>query len=107
MPRIFLEEHRLERPLMHILFAVIGVLTVAYVYGIAATTFHIIARKDAHLSITQTESKVAQLGLAYYNLSEAITPERGVQLGMTVGDSNAISYATRASRLVFVGGAPQ
>lgn len=85
--------HPLEPLALRVVSGIVVLLIIAYVYGIAASTFNIIARKQAESSATAVRSSLAQLNAEYYNLNQSLTESRAGDLGLvTLSDS---SYVTR------------
>ena len=90
-------EHPLERVILRVLLLIIIAAVAVYVYLIAASTFNIIARKQAEVSSTTVNSSLAQTNAQYYQLSGQVTPARAVAIGLTpVAEKD---YVTRTSSL--------
>jgi len=94
-------EHPAERIVLRVLIAVVIACAVAYVYFIAASTFNIIARKQAEVSAIAVHSKLAQVNAEYYQLSGQVTPARALAIGLTIVAEK--DYVTRTSSLGLAG----
>ena len=92
-------EHPIERVVSRTLLFALCLLTVAYVYLIGASTFNIIARKQAELSATKVSGTLSQLNAAYYALSDQVTLAKAAELGLSPIAQK--EYVTRTARLGF------
>ncbi len=75
-------EHPFERAAFRALFALAGILIVCYGYFVALSVFNVIARKEAIAESVRLGAGVARLEEEYFALSESVTPERGMSLGL-------------------------
>ena len=98
-------EHPLERVAMRVLVAAVMALVIAYVYLIAASTFNIIARKQAEVSSVTIQGTLAQLSSQYYELSKQVTLARATSMGLSPIAQK--DYVTRSSHLSYVAPAAQ
>jgi hypothetical protein len=94
-------EHPAERVVLRVLIAAIILFALAYVYLIAASTFNIIARKQAEVSAISTQSSLAMINSEYYQLSGEVTPQHALAIGLTPVSQK--DYVTRTSRLGYAG----
>ena len=85
--------HPLELVAVRVMSGVVLLLIVAYVYGISASTFNIIARKQAESSAGVVRSSLAQLNAEYYTLTQGLTQSRAKTLGLS--ELREASYVTR------------
>jgi F420-0:gamma-glutamyl ligase-like protein len=75
-------EHALEPLARQVLLAILGVLIFAYLYFVAASIFHIMARKEASADTSRMQSAIAQMESEYFALSHALEPESGAKIGL-------------------------
>lgn len=94
-------EHPAERIVFRILCAVFVASVCAYVYLIAASTFNIIARKQAESSAVTAHSLLAQTNAEYYKLSGQVTPARALAIGLAPVSQK--EYVIRTSSLGLAG----
>ena len=85
--------HPLEPLALRVVSGVVLLLIVCYVYGISASTFNIIARKQAESSAGSVQSSLAQLNAEYYSLTGKLTEARAQSLGLS--ELAETSYVTR------------
>jgi len=95
-------EHPLEAVARLAFCAAIALCVALYIYCIAASTFNIIARKQAENGSMAAQSRLAQINAEYYALSERVTPSEAGNLGLVPIKEK--SYVTRTAALGFVGG---
>lgn len=97
----FTKEHSSERVILRILLSALAIFIISYVYLIGASTFHIIARKQAESSSISVQSALAQINAEYYTLAEGLTEGRARALGLT--NLQKKEYVTRAVYLGYIG----
>lgn len=97
--------HPAERLVLLVLIALVVACISAYVYLIAASTFNIIARKQAEVASVQTQSALAQINAEYYQLSGQVTLSRAEAIGLTPIAKK--DYVTRETRLGYARPATQ
>lgn len=94
-------EHPIERMLRLLLVLCIAFGIASYIYFIAASTFNIIARKQAESTAIATQSRLADINSQYYALSQRVTPGEAGVLGLVPLKNK--SYVTRTTSLGFAG----
>lgn len=92
------KEHPLERLALRILIALVAALIFSYIYFIAASTFHIIARKQAETTGVAVQSASAQMNAEYYNLTAGLSPETASSMGL-----KSISKKEYVTRSIYLG----
>lgn len=90
-------EHPAERIVLRVLALVLVASVCAYVYLIAASTFNIIARKQAESFAITAHSALAQTNAEYYQLSGQVTPTRAIAIGLAPVSQK--EYVTRTTSL--------
>lgn len=76
------KEFRYERAFLNSVFILLALFAVSYVYLVASSALHVIARNQALQASIQYESTVGELEREYFSLSGTITPSRGETLGL-------------------------
>jgi len=78
-----------------VLLLLLTVCALGYIYFVSTSILYVIARKDAHTHIAQTESAIATLESEYFTLSSAISVEEATNFGLVpVSQKN---FVTRTS----------
>lgn len=95
-------EHPYERTAVRWLFVLLAVLLCGYVYFVTASILNVIARKEAVADIARTQNAISSLEQRYFTLSQAVTPERGVGLGLS--QVSSVSYVYRPGNTAMAGG---
>jgi len=85
-------EFSLERHLVRALFAVLAVFLMGYFYGVGASVFNIMARKEATVKTVQMQSSIAQLEQEYFTLSHGIDKTSELTLGLAPVSSTQYVY---------------
>lgn len=76
-------EYPYERVAFRVLFAVLGIILCGYLYFVGASVLNIIARKEASRASQGIQSTIARLEKEYFVLSESVTPDSGIVLGLS------------------------
>jgi hypothetical protein len=76
-------EYPMERMIMRVLVAFLIMLAFGYLYFVAASVLNIMARKEALSQSAQIEGTIGSLEGQYFALSQSITPQSAVTLGLT------------------------
>ena len=76
-------EYPWEQTLLRVLLVSLGILTVSYLYFVAASVFNVIAHKEADLKSTRLETTIGKLEQEYFALSQQLTAETGASLGLS------------------------
>jgi hypothetical protein len=90
-------EYTFERVAFRVLFAVLGIILCGYLYFVGASVLNIIARKEASRASQNLQSSIALLEKQYFVLSEGVTPDSGVALGLTRVDQTDYVYRPGAT----------
>lgn len=84
-------EYQWEQTLLRGLLVMLAVLTLGYLYFVAASVMNVIAHKEASVRSTQLESSIGLLEREYFALSQELTPESGSALGLsTISDQSYV-----------------
>lgn len=75
-------EHPYESLTRQLLFAVLGIMILAYLYFVAASILNIMARKEANTAVFALQSAIAQMESEYFALSHGMQPENGARIGL-------------------------
>jgi hypothetical protein len=75
-------EHPYESMMLRGLFLALLLLVCAYLYFVSSTVLNVIAQKEALAAAVTSESNVGSLEQKYLALSQAVTPEQGLALGL-------------------------
>lgn len=92
-----------ERAALRAAFALLLILVSTYGYLIGTSIFNAIARKEAIAENIRLETSVGALEESYFALSEDITPNSGVALGL--GALSKKSYVYRPGAVGVAGSA--
>lgn len=75
-------EHPFERMARQGLFALLGILIIAYLYFVGASVLNIMARKEATASAVRIQSAIALMEQEYFALSQDVNPSAARELGL-------------------------
>ena len=75
-------EHPLERRILSMLSFVLVFMLAGYLYLVTSSILNIVARKEALANARSLESGIGSLEQEYLALSEQVSPEFGVLLGL-------------------------
>ena len=78
----FALEYPVERIILRTLLGFLMLLAICYLYFVAASVLNIISRKEALVRSTHIESSIGTLEGEYLALSQAVTPQSAVTLGL-------------------------
>lgn len=78
----FTVEHPIERTLFRTCIASALLLACAYVFFVGATTFNVLARKEALAESAKLATSVSKLEREYFAFSQQVGPEDGSRLGL-------------------------
>ncbi|MBI5004495.1 hypothetical protein HZC00_05390 [Candidatus Kaiserbacteria bacterium] len=76
-------EYHWEQRLLRVLLGILFILTLSYLYFVAASVMNVIAHKEADVRSTALETSTGLLERQYFALSQEITPESGGTLGLS------------------------
>ena len=76
-------EHPFERIATHILSLTLIMLVGGYLYFVSSSVLNVIARKEALAQVTKIQSVIGGLEQQYFTLSQGVSSETGVILGLT------------------------
>ena len=83
-PRVALAiEYPLERLIMRTMIALLIALAFCYLYFVAASVLNIMARKEALAQSAQIDGSIGALEGQYFTLSQSITSQSAVALGLS------------------------
>lgn len=88
-------EYPIETAVLRTLCAALAVLVFSYLYFVSASVLNVIAQREAR---TQADGLMTAIGTAerdYFALSNAVTPEAGVPLGLGPVSNSNIAYVYR------------
>lgn len=95
-PILLKHEHPYERRIRYACGILACVLAMGYVYFVSASVLNIIAREEAHMSISHTTSSIAELEEQYFSLVGSMTKQRASELGLVaVSDKHFVTRTTR------------
>ncbi len=75
-------EHPRERFLLHLLSISLGALVCLYLYFIPASVLNVMARREALAHVSDIQGKIGEAQQQYFALSQGMTPQEGVDLGL-------------------------
>jgi hypothetical protein len=78
----FAVEHPFEHIAFKVLLALLAFLIFSYLYFVAASIMNVVARREALAQSSRIESSIGDLEQKYFSLSQQVTPEEGVRLGL-------------------------
>jgi hypothetical protein len=97
-PRMALSiEYPAERMIFRGLVAVLIVLAMCYLYFVSASVINIIAQKEAMSQTSRIEGSIGALEGQYFTLSQSITAQAAVAMGLTSISVKDIAYIDRPS----------
>jgi hypothetical protein len=91
-------EHPYESLVLRGLFVMLALFVCAYLYFVSSSVLNVIARKEASANAVKIESDVGALEQNYFTLSQGVTAEQGIALGLS-----PIKSATYVRRMDAVG----
>src|SRR5580698_2693645 len=95
-PRVSLAvEYPAERMILRGLVAALIVLAMGYLYFVSASVINIMAQKEAMTQSAQIEGSIGALEGQYFSLSQSITPQAAVAMGLTPISVQDTDYVDR------------
>jgi hypothetical protein len=91
----FAIEHPAERMILRALIASLIILGAGYLYFVSASVINIMAQKEAMTQTAQIEGSIGALEGQYFTLSQSITPQAAVAMGMTPISVQDTDYVDR------------
>jgi hypothetical protein len=88
-------EHPAERMIVRGLIAVLLALAFGYLYFVSASVINIMAQREATAQSAEIEGSIGALEGQYFTLSQAITPQSAVALGLTPISVQDTDYVDR------------
>ena len=80
---------------MRVLVSLLILLALGYLYFVAASVLNIMARKEALSQSAQIEGTIGSLEGQYFALSQGITPQSAVALGLSPISVKDTDYVNR------------
>jgi hypothetical protein len=88
-------EYPAERILMRGLIAALVVLAMCYLYFVSASVINVMAQKEAMAQTAQIEGSIGALEGNYFALSQSITPQAAVAMGLSPISVQHTDYVDR------------
>lgn len=95
-------EHPWEPRALSILSIALIVLVTAYLYFVAASILHVIARKEAIADMQTLQSSIGGLEQHYFALSQGITSKEGAHLGLSPVSKTSYVYRSGNAALAHI-----
>jgi len=89
---ILVVEYQWERTALRALLIMLAILTMGYLYFVAASVLNVIAHKEADAHATQAESAIGLLEQKYFALSQNLTPAESSTLGLSAITDQSYVY---------------
>ena len=85
-------EHSLETRARSVLFIFLVLLVAGYLYFVTASIFNVMARTEAIRQTQEIESSIGSLEQRYLALSQAVSPQTGIALGLAPISNTSYVY---------------
>jgi hypothetical protein len=85
-------EHPYEQLLLRVCLFALIVLACGYLYLVTSSVLNVMARKEAQAQTEKIQGDLGGLEQQYYALSQSITPEKAVALGLVPVAGTAYVY---------------
>lgn len=96
---VYAIEHPLEARARQALIGLIAVLAFAYLYLVGASILNVMARTEAQTRMTTMRDSISSLESKYFELSQALTPESGLAVGLSTSVHAAYVHRPGATAL--------
>jgi hypothetical protein len=81
--RVLAVEHPGEQVVFRVAIVLLGLLALCYLYFVTSSVINVIARKEALTQSVKISRSIGALEEQYFSLSQSITPESALALGLT------------------------
>lgn len=98
-------EYPAERVILRSLIAILIALAFCYLYFVTASVVNIMARKEALTQSAQIDASIGTLEEQYFTLSQAITPQSGLAMGLSAISNT--DYVDRPGNVSIADTAPE
>lgn len=85
-------EHSYERHALRVILALLALCLFAYLYFVSASILNVIARREATTHMASLRNVISASEQRYFELSQAITPERGTTIGLSTISETSYVY---------------
>ena len=100
-------EYPAERVILRALVAMLILLALCYLYFVSASIINIMARKEALARSGSIEASIGSLEGQYFSLTQSITPQSAVAIGLTPISIRNTDYVERPGTVGMAGTAAE